>query len=311
MIILINKYLKKIVIILFFISLFTNSYSKNYYTNQKIENSFELSPKVIFNLPDGKWTLYDKWSWYYGNISIKTFALLKVSQNKVSDIMIIDELNTGSQYIGYLSQWIEEIFFKDKYDGCYERPEYYYLKVYKKGMSFNCLVVSHIDIQKELYNPDDPHDLGPVKLRNWLSNNKNIDIADTFLIRQHYYYSTRTNKVAYRLQYTFDPLLKAGPETNYGDEKQSEYHKSNINNYPNVKKYMEKWVQISCLEHNNFENTVRARKEHKFQCEANNISFNHDKDDNLVDKILELKKLLDEGIITNEEFTKMKKRILN
>ena len=43
-----------------------------------------------------------------------------------------------------------------------------------------------------------------------------------------------------------------------------------------------------------------------------NTTFNsQNNDDNLVDKILELKKLLDEGIITNEEFTKMKKRILN
>ena len=49
----------------------------------------------------------------------------------------------------------------------------------------------------------------------------------------------------------------------------------------------------------------------RFNNVTNTTFNNQDNDDNLVDKILELKKLLDEGIITNEEFTKMKKRILN
>ena len=312
MIILINKYLKKIVIILFFISLFTNSYSKNYYTNQKIENELKLSPKIFFELSEGEWTLFNKWQWSYHNITIKTFGLIKIKEKKVSDILYIDEINTGSQYIGSLSQWVEEIFFKDRYDGCYERPEYYHLQIFKRGMSFNCMIVSHMDMQKELYNPDDPYTLGPVKLRIWLSQNKNIQIADTFLNRWHKYYSIRTNKIAYRLSHSIDPELYGGPKTIFGDEKQSEYHKKNIKNYPKIKKFMEKWVQISCLEHNKFENSVKARKEHKFQCETNNISLNNDNHNtNMINKLLEIKKLLDEGVITNEEFTKMKKKIIN
>ena len=63
---------------------------------------------------------------------------------------------------------------------------------------------------------------------------------------------------------------------------------------------------------NKFENSVKARKEHKFQCETNNISLNNNNDNtNMINKLLEIKKLLDEGVITNKEFTKMKKKIIN
>ena len=76
---------------------------------------------------------------------------------------------------------------------------------------------------------------------------------------------------------------------------------------------MDKWVAISSLEHEIFEENVRSRKEHRLEFRnITNATFDsQNNDDNLVNKILELKKLLDEGIITNEEFTKMKKRILN
>jgi hypothetical protein len=59
-------------------------------------------------------------------------------------------------YQSDLNMAIVEIFYKDKYDGCYERPEYTLVKTFTKGNSHNCLVVQHIDPIKELYSPDDP-----------------------------------------------------------------------------------------------------------------------------------------------------------
>ena len=47
---------------------------------------------------------------------------------------------------------LQEIFFKDKYDGCYERPEYYLVKYYKRGMSYNCMVVRHLDACETMGN---------------------------------------------------------------------------------------------------------------------------------------------------------------
>ena len=305
--------MKKIILVLFFFSILTPSKSINYISGDIIENNFKISHGVTFELPKGKFILFDKWKWFYGNVTIRDYGLIKVENNIVSDVIYISELNTGAQYIGYLSQWVEEIFFKDKYDGCYERPEYYLVKYYKRGMSYNCMVVRHLDANKELYSPDDPHTLGPVKLRNWLINNPSITFSDTFLTTYHRYYSARASGIAYSFNHSINPEFYGGPITNFSDEKQSEYHKNNINNYPEVKNFMDKWVAISSLEHEIFEENVRSRKEHQLEFRnISNATFDkQNNDDNLIDKILELKKLLDEGIITNEEFTKMKKRILN
>ena len=46
--------------------------------------------------------------------------------------------------------------FKDPYDGCYERPEYYLVKVFQNGRSHNCMVIRHWDVVKQIHSPDDP-----------------------------------------------------------------------------------------------------------------------------------------------------------
>ena len=313
MIIQTKKNLKKIIIVFLIIFYQTSLKAENYNIGQVIEDNFKFSKKIIIELPRGKFKLFDKWQWHYGNISIKEYGLIKVEKQTVTDVIYLAEFNTGAQYIGYLSQWIEEILFKDKYDGCYERPEYYFVKFYRKGMSFNCLVVRHLDANKEIYSPDDPHVLGPVKLRQWLALNPSVSGPHTYLTAYHDYYSPRAKGVAYSLTHSMNPIFYGGPVTNFGDEKQSEYNKSNIDNYPEVKNFMEKWLNASINKHKIFEENVRARKKHQleFNSVSNTTFDSQNNDDNLIDKILELKKLLDEGIITNEEFTKMKKKILN
>ena len=179
-------------------------------------------------------------------------------------------------------------------------------------MSYNCMVVRHLDANKELYSPDDPHVLGPVKLRNWLADNTRIIFPDAFLTTYHNYYSARASGIAYSFSHSINPEFYGGPVTNYADEKQSEYHKNNIGDYPEVKNFMEKWVSISSTEHKMFEKSVKARKEHWLDLGSTvNINLNNQSQkSDLVSNILELKKLLDEGIITKEEFKSLKKKII-
>ena len=58
-------------------------------------------------------------------------------------------MKTEGKYQGAINKMIYEILFKNKYDGCYERPEYTVLEVYAKGSSHNCFRVAHADIIKE------------------------------------------------------------------------------------------------------------------------------------------------------------------
>ena len=59
---------------------------------------------------------------------------------------------------------------------------------------------------------------------------------------------------------------------------------------------------------------IKATSHHKLDLEKyivdNGISENTG-DINLTDELMQLKKLLDEGVITQEEFTKAKKKLLN
>ena len=62
----------------------------------------------------------------------------------------------GGYYVAHVEPVITEIVFKDKHDGCYERPEYFYLNFYRKGSTFNCFKVRHGVPEKAIYDPDDP-----------------------------------------------------------------------------------------------------------------------------------------------------------
>ena len=60
----------------------------------------------------------------------------------------------------------------NKTDGCYERPEYYLLEFYRKGSTHNCFRVGHLDLNKELTNPDDPETRGNASFINhWIKKN--------------------------------------------------------------------------------------------------------------------------------------------
>ena len=50
--------------------------------------------------------------------------------------------------------YFNKLLKKGRYDSCTLRPEYYYAKLWTKGMSSNCFKVRHIDVNKELCNYD-------------------------------------------------------------------------------------------------------------------------------------------------------------
>ena len=90
-----------------------------------------------------------------GDDSIKE-QIVKIENNNVNEMISIYEGFMGVKYAGQIDSIVRDLVFNDKYDGCYDRPEYYVFEHYSKGTSFNCLTIRHIDTQRELYNPDDP-----------------------------------------------------------------------------------------------------------------------------------------------------------
>ena len=123
-------------VFIFFISL--NANSKSYRIGDKIRGNLEFYKKYVFDLPDGEWVVADKYAYSYYGVVSKGYILLKIKNKKAIEWINIGELDIGSRYQSIFNSILQEIVFKNKYDGCYDRPEYYVLEYFAKGSSHNC-----------------------------------------------------------------------------------------------------------------------------------------------------------------------------
>ena len=302
--------MKKILgVVLLSLLLFSNVYADNFKTGQIIENELRFSKKVSFLLEPGKWEIIDRDVWFFGGIKIRNITLAQIENNELVALREFQEGNLSGGYQSDLNMAIVEYLYKSKYDGCYERPEYTLSKKYTKGNSHNCLIVNHIDPSKELYTPDDPNSyVDRLNVRRYVEGN-NIKLPNNMLQSTHAYFSRLVSNYLYTAVYIDGPQRLGVPENNFKSEEASEYHPSNINKYPEYKKYMDKFIEISSLRHMEFEKIVNAKKRHKLN--FININSNEVKDDKILDQLEKLNTLYKDGVLTKEEFEKAKKKILN
>ena len=175
--------MKKItlLILIFFMSLnfISISNAKMYRNGTKLEKQIQLSKKFILPISDGVWEVIDSYNnQYYFNF--KGNAIARIENNELMELIFTYKGDLSGESMGFIDSAVNEITFKDKYDGCYERPEYYLMNVYKKGGTHNCLIVRHIDVNKELFAPDDPQSISPI-LKQYLRE-KSIILAPIFFI---------------------------------------------------------------------------------------------------------------------------------
>jgi|TARA_B110000037_G_scaffold63304_1_gene77422 hypothetical protein len=310
--------MKKILGILVLGLLFCNiSFADYYKLGQIIENEFRFSKKIKFNLEPGKWTVIEKGGWFYGNIQIRFIGIVLIRNNEIVSFKEFQEGKMGAKFQAGINISLHEYFYLDKYDGCYQRTEYTLVKKYSKGSSNNCLVIKHLDLNKALYNPDNPNRKIELRhYRKWIEDN-NIKIPSIMLQSWHAYFSRLTGGTLYTVGHYDNPKFFDGPKYKFSTEDTSEYHPSNIKRYPKFNKYMNNFIKISAKRHVDFENTISAKSSHKLDfikmgIEIKNIPKVKKLDnDNFIKQVYDLKKLLDDGVITDEEFTKAKKKLLN
>ena len=287
----------------------SNVYADNFRTGQIIENELKFSKKVSFSLEPGKWEIIDRKIWFFGGIKIRLITLALIENNELVALREFQEGNLSGGYQSDLNMAIVEYLYKDKYDGCYKRPEYTLLKKFTKGNSHNCLIVKHIDPSKELYTPDDPISyIDRLNIRSYVEDN-NIKLPNNMLSSRHAYFSRLVGNYLYTAIYIDSPQRLGVPANKFKSEETSEYHPSNINNHPEYKKYMDKFIEISSSRHMEFEKIVNAKKRHKLN--FMNINSNKVKDDKILDQLEKLNTLYKDGVLSKEEFEKAKKKILN
>ena len=311
--------MKKISIILilslcFINFIFLSAKAQSYKVNDIVEDKFFISKKFVIDLPKGQWTIAEKSSQYYYGLRSKNYSLLRLENKKAVEGIEIAEMHTAGIFEWIVNQAIYEAMFKNKFDGCYERPEYSIVRFFRKGSSHDCFWVGHFDVYKELFTPEDP-DLrtANAQLRRYIKKN-NIELPKVALFSNHSYFSRLRAGKWYAITYQIDPEILGGPKNKFVTENSSEYHRNNIENYPDHKKIMEKWISISAKRHKDFENSINALDRHRL--DLNDLIFaevapNTNGSKDISSQLQKLYELYKNGVLSKKEFEKAKKKLLN
>ena len=197
--------LKVFFCLLLFNLLLSSSSAAEYSKGDIIEGEIKVL-RLKIPLPSGKWELVFKDTFAYGSLHLMGYTLVKIDKtNKVIGKIELAYFFVSGKAQANVNLAINEILFYDKYDGCYERPEYYVVEVYHKGSTHNCTTIGHSDPMKELYNPDDPstkHYFADV--RKWIEDRK-IKLPKIWLWSDHFYFSRLSGAYWYLLGYGVDP----------------------------------------------------------------------------------------------------------
>jgi hypothetical protein len=254
---------KLIIIIALGLVLFVESASAKkikYVIGQTYEDEITWKLKYKVKLPPGKFKLLHRFDWDSWGINQKgVWFVEQIEDNTFHQSISI--YNVGSvKYTAYLRQWYHSHFFKDKYDGCYQRPEYTLVEVKKKGF-FNCWIILHNDVQKELYSPDDPQSTS-VYWKALIKKN-NIEYPRVTICSYHLFFAASLAELVTVMNHCINPETHGWPKSKFFTEDSSEYHPGNIIKYPEHKKFMEKFIEESAYRHKLFEKSMKAREKHK------------------------------------------------
>jgi len=302
------------IITFFFCNISTLTADNNMIDN--INNLLKINNKFQLPINNGQWERIRIGYWNGWGLRQKIIGIGRIENNELMEMIEVYEGNLAGKWDHWINGWITDTIFKNKYDGCYERPEYYLVEFYRRGATYNCLVVRHMDVFKELQNPDGPHGrAAAAAYNNWLKNNPDVIIPGTMLESNHGYFSRPVGGIWYDFRHFINPKMIDAPINNSHSEEGSEYHRNNINNFPEHRKSMEKWISISSEYHKIFENLVNAKSKHKLNLDNYIVKYEKNKKNNINNNMIEdlknLNELYKSGALTKEEFEKAKKKLLN
>ena len=310
--------MRKIVLIFFIyligLNYFSNASAKMYKVGTTLEKELKFTNKFQLPLSEGKWEVISRYS-FFDYFPFKGNAIVRLENNEIMEFIWVERASLSGELMGLVDSIVTEFTFKNKHDGCYERPEYYLVEFYRKGGTHNCLVIRHIESNKEIFMPDDP-DEDNAQLKKYLKDNS-IIIPPVMLSSRHSYYSRLTQAELYLLRYFANPKIFNSPKLNHLTEDSSEFHKGNIARYPEHKIAMDKWISFSAKRHRYIEKLLKAKEHHLLNLDKyilnNDIEDvkNEDDKNNMIESLEKLNELYKSGVITEEEFKKAKDKILN
>jgi len=313
--------MKKILLI-FLIQIFflnTNVYSNinKFKKGDILFNEIKLSKKKSLTLPEGNWEVtYRSTEIVYG-MKFSLISLVKLKNNKISEFLEIGFSNLAGKFVYYVDPIMTEIMFKNTHDGCYERPEYLVMELYRKGSTHNCFKIRHLETVKELYNPDDKSTLGFLaSIKKYINDNNQKNLPKIMLGSFHSYFSRTNGGDWYLISHLINPKNINAPDSKFFTEESSEYHKYNIDNYPTHKEVMNKWISSSAKRHLELEKLAKANTNHRLNLEKYVLKDNdldnskQENNINFIDQLNKLNDLFKSGSLSKEEFEKAKRKLL-
>ena len=308
--------MKKIIIIFFFTLnfLFTISVvsqAKTFHIGEEVNNIFDFNRYIKIKLDTNNWEVVRANTMNEGVLQ-RIVGIARVENNEIMEMIEVYEGLLAGYYVAYIDPIITEMVFKDKHDGCYERPEYFLLELYRRGSTFNCMIIRHMDVTKELNYPDGSHGKAAASAYNYWIKKRSINFPKIMLESESSYFSRLTGGTWHEVRRFINPKLLNAPKSKFFSEQASEYHKVNISQYPKHQKTMDEWISLTSQFHKDFEEMVKAKKKHRLDLDRyinNTVSI---KTNNLItDQLKKLNDLYKSGVLTKEEFEKAKKKILN
>ena len=310
--------IRDLLLIFFTFFIFQNVSATNTWFSKNKTYSDEVKFKgFTFQLQKGDWFVAQKYDWHIMGIQSDGVTLVQIENNTIKALLDISQLTTSGKRQGLVSEWLNTAYFNGPTDGCYEKSEYYLVKFWQEGMSANCLKVRHIDLKKEMFNPDykiyadgysEPYYTAQFK---YFVKKKKLEIPKILISHQHLYNSPFHGGRAFLVYVDINPeFLNVGKTLN-GDENNSEYHTANLNKYPKKKKLIDDIIQQSFIYHKKFEENLKVKDYQKLDLGIVDNKKTKVKNKSIVSELEKLNELYKSGAITKKEFEIAKKKLLN
>ena len=297
---------------LYFI-LFLNfsSFAKTFYIGEDVNNVFNFNRYIKIKLESDNWEVVRANTMNAGVLQ-RIVGIARVENNEIMEMIEVYEGLLAGYYVAHVEPIITELVFYDKHDGCYERPEYFLLELYRRGSTFNCMIVRHMDVTKELNYPDSSYGKAAASAYNYWIKKRSLTYPKIMLESQHSYFSRLTGGTWHQVRRYINPKLLNAPKSKFFSEESSEYHKINISGYPEHEKIMKKWISITSQFQKEFEEMVKAKKRHRLDLEKYiDESISIKSTNSIIDQLEKLNELYKSGVLNEEEFSKAKEKIIN
>ena len=139
---------KKIIIsvLYFFLFLNFNSFAKTFYIGDEVSNVFNFNRYIKIKLETDNWEVVRANTMNAGVLQ-RIVGIARVENNEIMEMIEVYEGLLAGYYVAHVEPIITELVFMTNMMGVMSDLNIL-LKLYRRGSTFNCMIVRHMDVTK-------------------------------------------------------------------------------------------------------------------------------------------------------------------